>query len=75
MKEGFIKRSIVRTRSWRHVYIDTRKVPGYGYETMVFNCDKDGNVKSWMDIDCRTYQTEEEAEKGHKEVVEKWMSQ
>lgn len=44
----------------------------HGLETMVFASDEQGNVKRWMDLDVETYGTPEEAEKGHKQMIEKW---
>ena len=44
----------------------------FEYETMVFECDKDGKVKSWVDLDKRNYRTESEAKRGHKKMVKKW---
>jgi len=42
------------------------------YETMVFRCDPDGGVSDMMDIDMQRYDTEEEAIKGHEEMVQRW---
>ena len=44
----------------------------FEYETMVFKCDKDGDVEDWGELDKENYETEEEAKKGHKKMVEKW---
>lgn len=35
------------------------------FETMVFE-------NSWIDLDCERYSTWEQAEQGHKKMVEKW---
>lgn len=35
------------------------------FETMVF-------FDSWLDLDCERYSTWDQAERGHKEMVEKW---
>lgn len=43
------------------------------FETMVFNCDEDGVVTDWMDLDVAKYDTREEAIHGHEEMVEKWL--
>jgi len=47
--------------------------PG-AYETMVFLCDGEGNIISWTEQDFARYDTREDAEKGHEEMVEKWMA-
>ena len=43
------------------------------YETMVFKCDKNGDVESWSELDKNNYPTEAEAKKGHKEMVSRWL--
>lgn len=47
---------------------------GGGYETMVFECDSDGDVKSYIDIYCDRYQTEHAAMLGHAETVNSFVS-
>ena len=42
------------------------------YETMVFKCDKEGEVEDLMDLDKSNCSTEKKAEKGHTEMVKKW---
>lgn len=39
---------------------------------MVFTSDEQGNVTSWTDLDAETYSTPEEAEEGHRQMIEKW---
>jgi hypothetical protein len=39
------------------------------FETMVFDFSQPG-MEKWKDLDCRRYETEEEAIEGHQEVVE-----
>ena len=39
---------------------------------MVFTSDEQGNVTSWKDLDAETYSTPEEAEEGHRQMIEKW---
>jgi hypothetical protein len=46
---------------------------GGGYETMVFECDVDGDVKSYIDIYCERYQTEHAAMQGHAETVSSFV--
>ena len=41
---------------------------------MVFASDENGNVSSWMDLDCDIYATESQANEGHDEMVEKWKN-
>lgn len=48
-----------------HAFMDGKPVL---FETMVF---KEGD---WGALECKRYCTWEEAEKGHKEIVEKWKS-
>ena len=33
-------------------YADCSYVPCLGMETMIFPCDKEGNVTSWIDVYC-----------------------
>ena len=56
-----------------HYLIDTSDVIDY-YETMVFACDAEGNVEKWSDLDCETYSTWEEAQKGHLDMIDKWKA-
>jgi hypothetical protein len=42
------------------------------FETMVFECDKDGSVISFSSLDTANYPTEEEAKIGHKKIAKKW---
>lgn len=41
-------------------------------ETMVFECDAQGNVTNFLELDARRYTTYEEAKAGHKHMVETW---
>jgi len=45
---------------------------GTNFETMVFNCDKHGNISNWTDLDKKNYMTEKEAIIGHEEIINKW---
>lgn len=42
------------------------------YETMVFHCDEDGEVKDWTEVDFARYSSDTDAFAGHYELVEKW---
>ena len=54
-----------------YVWIDTCDTFDRGWETMVFRCDENGNVLDWMDLDSELYINENNAFKGHDEMVEK----
>ena len=61
--------------SWgngEHYLIDTADIIG-AYETMVFACDEEGNVDDWSDLDCEQYSTWDEAQKGHTDMLNKWI--
>ena len=66
-------RDIVNTRSRGTVAIDSCNTFDVGYETMVFPCDSVGNIESFLDLDRRIYDTEDEMEKGHYQMIGKWM--
>ena len=53
------------------VLVDTCNTPDHRLETMVFVCDKNGNVCDWRDLDCMQYKTIPEAIKGHATMAEK----
>jgi len=44
------------------------------YETMVFKCDENCEVDDWEEQDFARYSSAEAAKKGHKEMVEKWLT-
>lgn len=52
--------------------IDTCFAVDHGWETMVFPCDANHNVTDWGDLDADWYASFEEAQEGHKAMVEKW---
>lgn len=54
------------------VQIDTRYTPDAGLETMVFLCDKDGNIIDGEELDSDHYETVEEAKIGHAKMIKKW---
>jgi uncharacterized protein YcgL (UPF0745 family) len=55
-----------------YLYIDSRDTFDVGLETMVFICDKNGEVTDWMDLDSDRYSTVDEMELGHKRMISKW---
>lgn len=62
----------------KYVYLDTRYTLDCGYETMGFPASSPDAKEpdSWGELYCltRRYSTWEEAEKGHKEVIEEIKS-
>lgn len=74
---SFVRSNKVRS-GW--VAVSTVLLPeGFGrgcdYETMVFEAKRGGGkVKSWLDLDCRRYDTRSEAAQGHGAVVTEWES-
>lgn len=56
----------------RFVVVDSRETMDTGYETMVFEAEGNGDVIDYSDLDVRRYETWQEMETGHKEIVEKW---
>lgn len=67
-------RGVVKTRNHGHVAIDTCYTLDHGFETMVFKCDKNGNIIDWSDLDADVYDNSEEAKEGHKEMIKKWKN-
>ena len=63
-------RDLVKTRKG-HVLIDTRYM-NYGWESVLFKADGAGNVVDYGRLDTRSYGSLEEAQAGHKEIVERW---
>lgn len=45
------------------------------FETMVFPCNKNGEIKSWEELDARYYSIEKEAKKGHEKMVKIYENQ
>ena len=66
------KSTTVKTRTNGYVWVDTCFTLDHGWETMVFSCDENGKVLNWMDLDSELYINENNAAKGHDEMVEKW---
>lgn len=54
------------------VVVDSRWTLDHGYETMVFASDHRGYIRDYTDIDVAWYNTAEEMEKGHEEMIKKW---
>ncbi len=67
-------RDVVKTRNCGYVAVDTCYTLDHGFETMVFKCDKNGNIIDWSDLDVDMYDNAEKAEEGHKEMIEKWKN-
>ena len=65
---------IITTKNGKYVLIDTCYTLDHGWESMVFECDCDGNVKSWIDLDVEIYDTMDEANEGHQEMINRWMN-
>ena len=58
--------------SFGYVWIDTNDTPDHGWETMVFECNENGEVTSWAELDVDIYEDYEEAKAGHEEMVSEW---
>ena len=67
-------RSIVKT-SKGYVAVDTCCTFDKEWETMVFECNEHGGIKSWSDLDCENYETKAEAKAGHEEMIKRWKMQ
>ena len=65
--------TVIITRSGQYVLIDTCWTLDHGYETMVFECDPNGRVTSWSDLDVAWYHSKEEADIGHANMINKWL--
>lgn len=68
------KSTTIKTKTRGYVWIDTCFTLDHGWETMVFSCDENGNVSSWLDLDYDIYATESQASEGHEEMIEKWKN-
>lgn len=70
--ENFKLRTIITTKDESYLLVDTSYIRmDSQYETMVFNCDKEGNIKG-MELDSDTAYDEDEATAMHKAFVQKW---
>ena len=65
-------RTVVKSKQYNYVAVDTCYTFDRGWETMVFPCDKNGNILSWLDLDAMLYSSRQEAAIGHVEMVNKW---
>ena len=76
-KKGYVLVDTCRLTSELGIAID---LAGFGnpdavgkeFETMVFACNKKGDVEVWMDLDRKNYNTEKSAKSGHERMVKKW---
>lgn len=64
--------TVVKRTENSYVLVDSCNTIDHGYETMIFECDEEGNVSNWNDIDADWYDTEEEMKIGHQKMCEKW---
>ena len=68
-----LKQEIIK-REDKYYFVSTIEVQSffddYNYETMIFTCDKEGEVEDWQDLYCEKYKTIEEANNGHQEIIE-----
>ena len=46
-------------------YVDSNNTIDKGYETMVFRCDANHNVTSWLELYCERYSTEDDMRNRH----------
>ena len=65
-------RNTIQTKSGNFVYISTCYTPDKGWETMVFECDKNGEVVNYLDLDAERYDDVIQAFNGHLDMVDKW---
>ncbi len=70
-----IGRDVVKT-SKGYRLVSTVKLPlkRYAFETMVFKCNRFGDISSGAELDSGRYDSKQEAKKGHEEMVKKWKS-
>ena len=59
---------IAQTEDGKLFYVDSAITFDNGFETMVFPCDKDGQVTSWFELYVEHYKSEEEMEQRHKYI-------
>ena len=60
---------IIRVDDNRHYYVDSRFTLDNGFETMVFVCNKFGEVVSWKDLYAEWYTDVNEMSIGHSRIV------
>lgn len=56
-------------RNGKYYYVSSCDTFDHRYETMIFQCDKNGNVAEWNDLYCEHYPNESAMERRHKEIV------
>lgn len=57
-------------------YVSTANTSDHGLETMVFNCDEDGEVHDWNELHVERYDNEHDAKRGHMRIchdIEKYV--
>lgn len=68
-------RDVISTNRHASGYVMVSTVMAFdhgGWETMVFPCDRDGQVSSWLELESRVYQDGEDAAEGHYSTVKTW---
>ena len=74
-RDDFLKkqlRDVVATKNGQYVAVDTCWTIDHGWETMVFQCNSEGNIESYADLDADWYDSEAEAAEGHVAMIKKW---
>ncbi len=66
------KSDVVKTPMGGYVWVDTCYTLDHGYESMVFKCDKEGNVEDWGNLDMELYDSWGDALIGHDLICAKW---
>lgn len=56
------------------VYVSTVDTFDVGWETMVFECDENGNVISWTELDVSNYDDGDDARSGHLVMTSRWRA-
>lgn len=61
------------------IAVDSQELPTpdgeFVYESMVFKCNSRGEIRDWLELDCRQYKYEKDMKAGHKALVEKWITE
>lgn len=75
--ESYDLTNVVKTNrtSSGYAYIDTANTFDKGWETMVFECDRHGYVRTWNDLYVRRYPNKQSARQGHAETVREWEAE
>ena len=63
---------IVKSKNGGYMFIDSRDTFDRGYETMVFECNENGVVDNWLELDVARYDTVEAMTEGHVKMIYKW---